>query len=335
MLDLDWLIARPIAHRGLHDAKKHIIENTKSAFAAAIDGHYAIECDLQISRDGEALVFHDETLDRLMVGKGLVCNHAMTELASMKFQSGADHIQSLSELLAQVRGRVPLVPEIKSIWDGNDAGWKRAVLHYLGVAEYYVRSKRGLNRQVWEPPKPGYHYLVLSTFAELDRSLSGNSQPTPDDLTVVQSAARHLCHREKISREPVTMQWIPGQGYLRLRMYVNGKVAVPTAANILQFFMSYDWSESIPDIQDLKVVGTDKYSTGIHQSRINLFTPSSFKGLEADGVVMFLGNDDHRIVEKSCVGLSRARFFLHVIGGREQLARLPKLMDKQVQRLKS
>ncbi|TMJ41788.1 MAG: glycerophosphodiester phosphodiesterase [Alphaproteobacteria bacterium] len=136
MLDLDWLIARPIAHRGLHDAKKHIIENTKSAFAAAIDGHYAIECDLQISRDGEALVFHDETLDRLMVGNGLVCNHAMTELASMKFQSGADHIQSLSELLAQVRGRVPLVIEIKSIWDGNDALARRAVeviKHYDGA----------------------------------------------------------------------------------------------------------------------------------------------------------------------------------------------------------
>jgi glycerophosphoryl diester phosphodiesterase len=127
MRDLSWLTARPIAHRGLHDAKKRIIENTESAFAAAIDAHYAIECDLQISRDGEALVFHDETLDRLMVGKGLVCDHAMAELANMKFQSGADHIQSLSELLAQVRGRVPLVIEIKSIWDGNDALAHRAV----------------------------------------------------------------------------------------------------------------------------------------------------------------------------------------------------------------
>ena len=127
MRDLGWLTARPIAHRGLHDAKKRIIENTKSAFAAAIDAHYTIECDLQISRDGEALVFHDETLDRLMVGKGLVCDHAMAELASMKFQSGADHIQSLTELLAQVRARVPLVIEIKSIWDGNDALARRAV----------------------------------------------------------------------------------------------------------------------------------------------------------------------------------------------------------------
>jgi glycerophosphoryl diester phosphodiesterase len=125
--DLGWLIARPIAHRGLHDAKKCIIENTKSAFAAAIDAHYAIECDLQISRDGEALVFHDETLDRLMDGKGLVCDHTAGELSDMRFKSGSDNIQTLSELLAQVRGRVPLVVELKSVWDGNEALARRAV----------------------------------------------------------------------------------------------------------------------------------------------------------------------------------------------------------------
>jgi glycerophosphoryl diester phosphodiesterase len=127
MRDLGWLTARPIAHRGLHDAKTRVIENTGSAFAAAIDARYAIECDLQISRDGEALVFHDETLDRLMESNGLVCDHAMAELASMRFKSGADHIQSLGELLAQVRGSVPLVIELKSLWDGNEALARRAV----------------------------------------------------------------------------------------------------------------------------------------------------------------------------------------------------------------
>src|SRR6476661_8943253 len=63
--DLAWLTARPIAHRGLHDTRRGVIENTASAFAAAIDSDYAIECDLQLSRDGEAVVFHDEGLERL------------------------------------------------------------------------------------------------------------------------------------------------------------------------------------------------------------------------------------------------------------------------------
>ena len=64
----DWLTARPIAHRGLHDAASGVIENTASAFRAAIDGGYGIECDLQISADGEAMVHHDDALGRLTDG---------------------------------------------------------------------------------------------------------------------------------------------------------------------------------------------------------------------------------------------------------------------------
>ena len=60
--ELSWLTARPIAHRGLHDAKAGHIENTMAAFRAAVAGGYAIECDLQMSADGEAIVFHDSTL---------------------------------------------------------------------------------------------------------------------------------------------------------------------------------------------------------------------------------------------------------------------------------
>jgi glycerophosphoryl diester phosphodiesterase len=125
---LDWLIARPIAHRGLHDAAKHVIENTPSAFQAAIAANYAIECDLQVSRDGEALVFHDETLDRLTEAKGLVREYRAEELKALKFRSGGDHMQTLDELLAQVEGRVPLVIELKSLWNGDDALVRRAAV---------------------------------------------------------------------------------------------------------------------------------------------------------------------------------------------------------------
>lgn len=124
---LDWLTARPIAHRGLHDAKNAIIENTRSAFARAIAQNYAIECDLQVTGDGEAVVFHDETLDRLMQAEGHVADHAAADLQSMAFKAGSDHIQTLAELLGQVRGRVPLVIELKSLWDGNEALARRAV----------------------------------------------------------------------------------------------------------------------------------------------------------------------------------------------------------------
>ena len=67
-----WLTARPIAHRGLHDAARGVVENTLPAFEAAVAGNYAIELDVQPSADGEAVVFHDETLDRLTEARGPV-----------------------------------------------------------------------------------------------------------------------------------------------------------------------------------------------------------------------------------------------------------------------
>src|SRR5450432_3332158 len=68
--DLSWLTARPIAHRGLHKAAAGVIENTASAFKAAIAGNFGIETDLQISADGEAMVHHDDALGRLTDGNG-------------------------------------------------------------------------------------------------------------------------------------------------------------------------------------------------------------------------------------------------------------------------
>ena len=124
--EFDWLVARPIAHRGLHN-KKTIIENTEGAFAAAIKGDYSIECDVQLSADGEAMVFHDEDLDRLTEAKGPVKALNAKELKRVKLKSTTDRMQTLAELLEQVDGRSTLVLELKSLWDDNDALAKRAI----------------------------------------------------------------------------------------------------------------------------------------------------------------------------------------------------------------
>ena len=124
--EFGWLVARPIAHRGLHN-RKTIIENTESAFAAAIKGNYAIECDVQLSADGEAMIFHDDDLDRLTEVKGPVNALTAKELKRVKLKSTTDRMQTLAELLEQVDGRSTLVLELKSLWDDNDALAKRAV----------------------------------------------------------------------------------------------------------------------------------------------------------------------------------------------------------------
>ena len=129
----DWLVARPIAHRGLHARGKGIIENTAGAFEAAIKGNYAIECDVQLTADGEAIVFHDDDLDRLTEAKGLVKDLTTQALQKVKLKGTSDRMQTLAEFLEQVDGRTSLVIELKSLWDDNDALAKRA----LKVLESY------------------------------------------------------------------------------------------------------------------------------------------------------------------------------------------------------
>ena len=119
MSAFDWLIARPVAHRGLHDAAAGVIENTPSAFAAAVERNYAIECDLQVSADGEAMVHHDDVLGRLTDGQGRLDQMTSAELKRVAFKSTADHMISVGELCDLVAGRVTLVIELKSGRDGD------------------------------------------------------------------------------------------------------------------------------------------------------------------------------------------------------------------------
>lgn len=111
----DWLI-RPIAHRGLHGGPEGAVENTSSAFRAAMEAGYAIETDVQASADGEAMVFHDTTLERLTRARGAVTARDAAALKKLRFRDTADRMLTLPELLEQIAGRVPLVIEVKSDW---------------------------------------------------------------------------------------------------------------------------------------------------------------------------------------------------------------------------
>ena len=114
---LAWLTSRPLAHRGLHDASAGVIENTASAFCAAVDTGYGIECDVQLSRDGEAMVHHDDTLWRLMQRPEHVAELTAAELQRLPYRDCADRMLTLSGLCELIGGRVPLAVEVKSHFD--------------------------------------------------------------------------------------------------------------------------------------------------------------------------------------------------------------------------
>ena len=122
-----WLTARPIAHRGLHDRAAGVFENTLSALEAAAAAGYAIECDVQDTADGEAVVFHDFTLDRLTIERGAVRKRRAADLTGITIGGTQDRIPTLSTALDRIAGRVPLVIEIKSRFDSDLALTRRTI----------------------------------------------------------------------------------------------------------------------------------------------------------------------------------------------------------------
>ena len=122
-----WLTARPIAHRGRHAAETGAFENTIAAAEAAIAGGYGIECDIQGTADGEAVVFHDHVLDRLTPERGAVRDRRTDELTALPIGGGGDTIPTLAAFLDRIGGRVPLVIEVKSRFDGDERPARRMV----------------------------------------------------------------------------------------------------------------------------------------------------------------------------------------------------------------
>ncbi|MCB1542138.1 MAG: glycerophosphodiester phosphodiesterase [Rhodoblastus sp.] len=135
-----WLTARPIAHRGLHARDAGRIENSPAAARAAIEHGFAIECDVQLSADGEAMVFHDFRLDRLTAESGRVRDRSAAELSQIALTGSTDRIPALPEFLALIGGRVPLVVEIKSAFDG-DFSLARRTAAIVAASEYPVAIK--------------------------------------------------------------------------------------------------------------------------------------------------------------------------------------------------
>ncbi len=108
-----WLGSCAYAHRGLH-ITGGAVENAPSAFASAVAQGLGIECDIQRSSDGLAMVFHDDTLDRLTAETGAVSARSAAQLGKIALTGSSDTIPTLRAVLDQIAGRVPLLIEIKS-----------------------------------------------------------------------------------------------------------------------------------------------------------------------------------------------------------------------------
>ena len=114
---MEWLVDKPIAHRGLHshDKSKEIIpENSLAACQAAIDAGMPIEIDIHLTKYGEILVFHDYYLRRMTGRGGNIKRVRSNDLSRYQLLGTAETIPTLQDVLKLVDGQVPLLIELKT-----------------------------------------------------------------------------------------------------------------------------------------------------------------------------------------------------------------------------
>ena len=106
-------LGRNIAHRGLHKIDKSVPENSLAAFRDAVERGYGVELDVHLTADQRLVVFHDNSLERMCGVEGQVAEQTYEQLCRLSLAGTGERIPLLSQVLALVDGRVPLVLEIK------------------------------------------------------------------------------------------------------------------------------------------------------------------------------------------------------------------------------
>jgi glycerophosphoryl diester phosphodiesterase len=225
--DFTWLVARPIAHRGLHDAAKGVIENSISAARAAIAGGFAIECDVQLTADGELVVFHDDTLERLTERAGAVAAHSADELGRLKLRGGVDRIPRFSEFLKAVGGRTPIVVEIKSAFDGDTTVAQR-------TAQALARYGGPVAIESFDPDQIAFLRARAAALGIAQRPLGmvGEAQYSDDDWPQLSSAQRaeltHFLHYRRTL--PDFLSWRVGDLPHAIPLLMRDALKLPVTA---------------------------------------------------------------------------------------------------------
>lgn len=184
------LFDRPIAHRGLHDRSRGIIENSRSAFEAAIGRGYAIECDVQLSSDGVPFIFHDDELDRLTTATGPSGGLPIAEIEGLVLRDSisSDGPQRFTSFLEQTAGRTTLQIELK-----HQRTPERTEMLARRVAEAVASHVGRITLESFDP-------LLLTALRRLGVTIPlgiivhGYDRPSEDASTLQRLVLRHLLH---------------------------------------------------------------------------------------------------------------------------------------------
>lgn len=167
----DWTNAR-YAHRGLHNAAHGIPENSLAAFRRAADLGFGIELDVQLTADGEVVVFHDENLNRVCGVDRLLHDCTFAELQTYRLSGTSERIPRFADVLAEVAGRVPLIVEVKYYARRTELCEKTARLLSAYGGPAVIESFHPLIVNWWKHHYPQVLRGVLAENFERRRSLA-------------------------------------------------------------------------------------------------------------------------------------------------------------------
>lgn len=205
----DLLFGPPIAHRGLWEPGG-APENSLAAFQAAAAAGYGIELDIQLSADGEAVVFHDENLKRLTGSEGRLQDLTAADLSELALAGTSERIPTLLETLAVVGRRALVLIELKTPAGAVGPLEQRVhdiIIDHAGpvavigfnpyshawFADRYPGVLRGLDSYSYADPKPGFSAAQRKAYAELEHVEIARPHflALGLDMLPSQAAARH------------------------------------------------------------------------------------------------------------------------------------------------
>jgi glycerophosphoryl diester phosphodiesterase len=194
----EWLLRTPVAHRGLHDAARGVIENSLPAFWAAARSGFPVELDVRLLADGEVVVFHDRTLERMTSQAGEIESRTSGELRDVRLSGAAvedprdsdARIPLLRDVLDTIAGATPLLVEIKN--EGDVGALEEAVASVLESyrGPYAVQSFHPGTVRYWREHQPDVprgllsgdfrHELIDDDTRERLRNLESLDECAPD-----------------------------------------------------------------------------------------------------------------------------------------------------------
>ena len=127
---------RAFAHRGLYELDQSIPENSLPAFRRAVEAGYGAELDVQMTKDGQVVVFHDDDLKRGCGVDGRICDMTLAELRELRLFSSEERIPLFSEVLEIFSGKQPLIVELKYApnWKPLSDATRKMLGEYKGPA---------------------------------------------------------------------------------------------------------------------------------------------------------------------------------------------------------